>query len=60
MVQTGLRVGEVAALQIADLTVRDRSGSVHVRYGKGLKDRESLYEILGLKEGASVPSAKSC
>ena len=40
MIQTGLRVGEVAALQIADLTVHDRSGSVHVRHGKGLKDRE--------------------
>ena len=40
MVPTGLRVGEVAALQIADLTMHDRSGSVHVRHGKGLKDRE--------------------
>jgi integrase/recombinase XerC len=40
MLQTGLRVGEVAALRIGDLTLHDRSGSVHVRHGKGLKDRE--------------------
>jgi len=40
MLQTGLRVGEVAALRIADVTLRDRSGGVHVRHGKGLKDRE--------------------
>lgn len=40
MLQTGLRVGEVAALRIADVTLHDRSGSVHVRYGKGLKHRE--------------------
>jgi site-specific recombinase XerD len=36
--QTGLKVGEVAALQIADVTLRDRSGGVHVRHGKGLKN----------------------
>ncbi|MCD6033230.1 MAG: integrase family protein [Thermomicrobiales bacterium] len=40
MLQTGLRVGEVAALRIGDLTLHDRSGCVHVRHGKGLKDRE--------------------
>lgn len=40
MLQTGLRVGEAAALRIGDVTLRDRSGSVHVRHGKGLKDRE--------------------
>lgn len=40
MLQTGLRVGEVAALRIADVSLRDRSGGVHVRHGKGLKDRE--------------------
>jgi site-specific recombinase XerD len=40
MLQAGLRVGEVAALQVADLTMNDRSGSVRIRHGKGLKARE--------------------
>ncbi|QSA98074.1 site-specific integrase [Methylococcus sp. EFPC2] len=40
MLQTGFRVGEVAALRIADVTLHDRSGGVHVRHGKGLKHRE--------------------
>jgi integrase/recombinase XerC len=40
MLQAGLRVGEVAALQIADIALHDRSGSVRIRHGKGLKARE--------------------
>jgi integrase/recombinase XerC len=40
MLQAGLRVGEVAMLQIADVTLHDRSGSVRIRHGKGLKARE--------------------
>ena len=40
MLQAGLRVGEVAALQIADIIMNDRSGSVRIRQGKGLKARE--------------------
>lgn len=40
MLQAGLRVGEVAALQVADITTNDRSGSVRIRQGKGLKARE--------------------
>jgi len=40
MLQTGLRVGEVATLRMADITISDRSGSVRVRHGKGLKARE--------------------
>lgn len=39
MLQTGLRVSEVASLCIADLKIRDRSGSVRVRQGKGRKER---------------------
>ena len=35
-----LRVGEVAALRVADITMNDRSGSVRIRHGKGLKARE--------------------
>jgi integrase/recombinase XerD len=40
MLQAGLRVGEVAALRAADITLSDRSGTVRIRHGKGLKARE--------------------
>lgn len=40
MLQAGLRVGEVAALRVADITMSARSGSVRIRHGKGLKARE--------------------
>ena len=40
MVQTGLRVSEVAALKISDVKASERSGTVLVRQSKGLKDRE--------------------
>lgn len=40
MLQAGLRVGEAASLQIGDVTLHDRSGSVRIRAGKGLKARE--------------------
>ncbi len=40
MLQTGLRVGEVAALRRSDIVLRDRAGLVRVRSGKGLKERE--------------------
>jgi integrase/recombinase XerC len=40
MLQAGLRVGEVAMLGMADITISDRSGSVRIRHGKGLKARE--------------------
>jgi len=40
MLQAGLRVGEVAALKVDDITLNDRSGSVRIRQGKGLKARE--------------------
>jgi site-specific recombinase XerD len=40
MLQAGLRVGEVAALRIADVTMNDRSGSLRIRQGSGLKARE--------------------
>jgi integrase/recombinase XerD len=36
---TGLRVSELCALNIEDVTIRERSGSVHVRQGKGNKER---------------------
>jgi len=40
MLQAGLRVGEVAALRISDVQLRERTGTVRVRHGKGWKERE--------------------
>jgi site-specific recombinase XerD len=40
MLQAGLRVGEIAALLMADISMSDRSGSVRIRHGKGLKARD--------------------
>ncbi|MGH7122128.1 MAG: tyrosine-type recombinase/integrase [Acetobacteraceae bacterium] len=40
MLQAGLRVGEVAALRVDDVTLHERSGSVRIRAGRGLKARE--------------------
>ena len=40
MLQAGLRVGEVAALRVTDVSMSDRSGSVRIRQGKGLKARD--------------------
>lgn len=40
MLQTGLRVGEVAALRREDIQLGVRTGSVRVRAGKGLKGRQ--------------------
>ena len=39
LVETGLRIGEVAGLKLGDLTINGRSGSVRVVHGKGLKER---------------------
>jgi len=36
---TGLRVGELCALRLSDLTISERKGSMLVRSGKGDKDR---------------------
>lgn len=40
LLQTGLRVGEVASLRIGDVQIQARSGRVYVRFGKGEKARE--------------------
>lgn len=40
MLHTGLRIGELAALEMADLQLGDRSGRLVVRIGKGFKRRE--------------------
>lgn len=39
MVRAGLRVSEVAALELDDVSVTERKGQVVVRQGKGLKER---------------------
>jgi len=39
MLYAGLRVAEVAALDLDDITIHERSGSVWVRHGKGDKER---------------------
>ena len=63
MVQAGLRVGEVSTLHLSDVVLRDRTGSVRVRAGKGLKDREiplnatvrrALRRYLDLRPGAGA------
>ena len=40
LVQTGLRVGEVAALRLGDIEARERTGLVRIRDGKGGKARD--------------------
>ncbi|MBF0207224.1 MAG: tyrosine-type recombinase/integrase [Oligoflexia bacterium] len=40
MVQAGLRVSEVAELQIRDIELKERSGNVRIQQGKGGKQRE--------------------
>lgn len=63
MVQAGLRVSEVATLRIGDTIIRERSGGVRVRQGKGLKAREvplnatarrALRLYLGARNGADA------
>lgn len=39
MARAGLRVSEVAALRMKDVTISQRKGEVLVRYGKGMKER---------------------
>lgn len=39
MVRAGLRVSEVAALELDDVSITERKGQVVVRRGKGLKER---------------------
>lgn len=40
ILQAGLRVGELAALRLSDVTMNARSGSIRVPQGTGLKARE--------------------
>jgi integrase/recombinase XerC len=58
MLQTGVRLSEVAALELRDVEIRPRSGRVRVRSGKGRKEREiplnntgrkALREYLGIR-----------
>lgn len=36
---TGIRVGELCKLRISDLTIKERTGSILIRSGKGAKER---------------------
>ena len=39
LLQTGLRISEVAAIKLSDITVHQRSGFMHIHKGSGLKER---------------------
>ena len=47
ILQAGLRVGELAALRLSDVTVNDRSGSIRVPQDTGLKAREIPLNAIG-------------
>lgn len=68
MVRAGLRVAEVAALDVTDITINDRSGSVRVRNGKGSKERIvplalearlALNELVGNSAAAALFGGKN-
>jgi len=45
LMQVGLRVSELVALRLDDLTLRKRSGEIQVRSGKGNKDRTAAVPL---------------
>jgi site-specific recombinase XerD len=47
ILQAGLRVGELAALRLSDVTMNARSGSIRVPQGTGLKAREIPLNTIG-------------
>jgi site-specific recombinase XerD len=47
ILQAGLRVGELAALRLSDVTMNARSGSIRVHQGTGLKAREVPLNTIG-------------
>jgi site-specific recombinase XerD len=64
LLHTGLRVAELAALRWADLEIRDRSGKLTVRRGKGRKQRtiplnvearHALAELRALRDRWGMP-----
>lgn len=40
LLQTGIRIGEMAELRLSDITIHQRSGFMRIRNGKGLKQRD--------------------
>lgn len=63
LLHTGLRVGELCALQLADLHLSERKGHLVVRAGKGLKQRsvplnasarEALQNWLGVRPDVGI------
>jgi len=55
----GLRVEEVSLIEIGDITINERSGSVLVRNGKGNKEREVRINLIGRKALASYLDLRS-
>ena len=64
MMYVGLRLGALANLKLDDLMLGERSGSIHVRQGKGNRDREAgvplkarqaLLEWLNIRETLDCP-----
>jgi site-specific recombinase XerD len=47
ILQAGLRVGELSALRLSDVTMNARSGSIRVPQGTGLKARQVPLNIVG-------------
>jgi site-specific recombinase XerD len=47
ILQAGLRVGELAALRLSDITMNARSGNIRVPQGTGLKAREVPLNTIG-------------
>ena len=60
MLQAGLRVSEVAGLQVADIIMSDRSGSVRIRHGKGLKAREVPLNATARRASSSISTSVAC
>ena len=68
MLRAGLRVAEVAALDVSDITLNERSGSVRVRNGKGNKERivplslearNALNELVGITAATALFDGKN-
>ncbi|CAM4501457.1 MAG: Tyrosine recombinase XerC [Legionella sp.] len=58
LLQAGLRIGEVTSLQLRNITIRDRSGSVSVVDGKGRKHRDVPLNATGRRAISSYLQTK--
>lgn len=55
LLYTGCRVGDVVALELGDLMLSERSGTVVFRYGKGNKTAKCAAAAPGPEGGSGVP-----